>query len=191
MVSFRIAAYEAIDGMAPNSDQRIRPFCDLSHLLHVAQRHIRDEIAEDIDVDHLAHQRRLFPLRLSDRKPVGVRDDAAEGHERLLFGEPGGSRREDVPTVEGMPFSIKPILFVLDLADLDVAFLLEDMCQQSVVWSAKKVSGALRDQRAPVTADSGIHDCHMDGAVRKILVARFPRIGAIQDVMGGRNRSGG
>ena len=79
VVSFRIAAYEAINGMAPNSDQRIRPFGDLSHLLHVAQRHIRDEIAEDVDVDHLAHQRRLLPLRLRDRKLVGVRDDATAG----------------------------------------------------------------------------------------------------------------
>ena len=106
VVAFRIAAYEAIDGMASNSDQWIRPFGDLSHLLHVAQRDIRDEIAEDVDVDHLAHQRRLFPLRLSDRKPVGVREDTAVGYERLLFGEPGGSRREDVPTIEGMPFSV-------------------------------------------------------------------------------------
>src|SRR6478672_7430008 len=62
--------------------------------------------------------------------------------------------------------------------------MLEDVCQQSVVWTAKKVSGALHNQRTPVGAYTGIHDCHMDGAVRKILVARLPRIGAVLDVMG-------
>jgi hypothetical protein len=71
----------------------------------------------------------------------------------------------------------------LDLADLDVAFLLKDMCSAIRCLSAKSIgSHAISGRRS--LPDSRIHDCHMDGAVRKIFVARFPRIGAVLDIVG-------
>jgi len=101
-IPLMIAPDESVDRVAGNTDQRVGSLRDVSNLLHVVGCQVGNQIPKAIHVNDLSHQSLGFPFRLRDREGLAVVDESPKGRERLLPGQPGRSRGEEVATVEGV-----------------------------------------------------------------------------------------
>ena len=87
--------------------------------------------------------------------------------------------------IERVAFKIESILFVFDLANFHLPFLIEHICQQSVIRRKKVISGTFCDERTPLAPDTRIDDGHMNRSVGEVLVTGLPHVGAVFNGMGG------
>jgi hypothetical protein len=151
----------------------------------MTQRQIGDEITEGVDVDDFSAERRLLPMRLSNLEDMGILYNLPVRREPLILGEPCRCRSKDVTALERVAFRMESILFVADLADLERSFLIQHMCEQSVIRRQKIISGTFHNKRASVAPYTRIDYSHMHRSVGKVLVTGLPHVGAVFNGMRG------
>src|SRR5690348_11670711 len=134
----------------------------------MTQRQIGDEITEGVDVDDFSDERRVFPMRLSNLERMEILYHLPVRRERLILGEPCRCRSKDVAAFERVAFRMESILFVADLADFERPFLIQHMCEQSVIRRQKIISGTFCNKRASVTPHTRIDNSHMHRSVGKV-----------------------
>ena len=120
-------------------------------------------------------------MRLGERQCPVISDDRPVGLKGLVSREPGGSRRKEIPPVEGMTRRLPSKLPLIDLAHFDRLFVVEYRGEHAIVRRQEKIPCAFNYNRPPGTPDAGIDDHDMNGAGRKLTIAGLEEIAGFVD----------